>query len=65
MSKFVDRSKYPEFPNGMCPMTIENCERYNVKEYLQNSFCSRASGGCSPICGEQFFETFGKRRRDL
>lgn len=56
-------SKYPSFPDSKCPLTIANCKRYKVSNAMQERFCSDASGGCSPICGEQFYEKFSKRIR--
>ena len=42
----------------VCPMTIENCKKYHVSDAMAKRFCS---GGCSDVCGHQFFERFGKR----
>jgi len=54
-------SKYPDWPDSVCPMTVKNVEKYKISKSEEKRFCSDASGGCSPICGEQFYEKFGKR----
>ena len=44
-----------------CPMTIENCIKYNISDKQAERFCK---DGCSVDCEEEFMERFENEKQD-
>lgn len=49
-----------DFIIGKCPMTVENCKKYEIKDKYIETFCSL---GCSPDCSEELKKYVMRKRR--